>query len=138
MRHRPLARALLGARLVGRRFAFDTLKPVKGEDGDRLNCFVWRVTGAPAPSYNDAYAEVQAHWLGDDALAENDALCEALEAAAAERDVALARRLEAEEEMFLRAQRKEAKRYVRAAFSDTSTRAKFSVMLRSHHDACRV
>lgn len=68
--------------LVGRRFAFDTLKPVKGEDGDRLNCFVWRVTGAPAPSYNDAYAEVQAHWLGDDALAENDALCEALEAAA--------------------------------------------------------
>ena len=58
-----------GAALVGRRFAFDTLKPVKGEDGDRLNCFVWRVTGAPAPSYNDAYAEVQAHWLGDDALA---------------------------------------------------------------------
>ena len=59
-------------------------------------------------------------------------------AAAAERDAALARRLEAEDEMFLRAQRKEAKRYVRAAFSDTSTRAKFSVMLRSHHDACRV
>ena len=67
--------------LVGSRFRFEGHKMVEGDEGERLQCFVWRIIGQPSPSYDDAYAEVLAQWMGDDALTQDEKLCEALEAA---------------------------------------------------------
>ena len=65
--------------LVGGRFRFEQHKLVEGDEGERLQCDVWRVVGSPALSYDDAYAEVQAQCMGDDALMQDEKLCEALE-----------------------------------------------------------
>ena len=37
----------------------------RGRCDEPIQCFVWRVTREPAPSYDTAYSEVMARWMGD-------------------------------------------------------------------------
>eukprot|EP00966_Prymnesium_polylepis_P112382 2599751-Prymnesium_polylepis.1 len=65
--------------LVGDRFKFaPPLVLAKGAGGEPIQCFVWRVIGEPAPSYETAYSDVMARWMGDDPCEHNEEACEAI------------------------------------------------------------
>ena len=65
--------------LVGDHFRFaPPLVLAKGAGGEPIQCFVWRVTREPAPSYDTAYSEVMARWMGDDPCEHNEKACEAI------------------------------------------------------------
>ena len=72
------------ALLVGPRFAFEALvqvdgdAPDEGEPRQRHSCYIWRIVGERASSFEEAYAEVMAEWMSDEALMRDEALFEVL------------------------------------------------------------
>lgn len=68
--------------LVGNRFAFEALMPVTGEEGERIHAMIWRVEGEPpVGGFDSAMVDVELHWTGEDACADNPPACVALLAA---------------------------------------------------------
>lgn len=71
--------------LVGERFRFEDLTTVRGENDELIHVHIWRVVGPPpAGGYEAALVEVDEHWAGEDACADNERACQALLAALGE------------------------------------------------------
>lgn len=70
--------------LVGSRFRFETLLTVRGENDEDIQAHIWRVVGPPivegdgSACFEAALAEVEEHWAGEDACADNEKACQAL------------------------------------------------------------
>ena len=58
--------------LIGERFKFEELVPVQGPHSSPIHCFVWRVVGAPEPSYDATYDVVMGQWMGSDPAERNE------------------------------------------------------------------
>jgi len=70
--------------LVGSRFFFEDLLTVRGENDEAIQAHIWRVVGPPmvagdgAACFEAALAEIDEHWSGEDACADNEKACHAL------------------------------------------------------------
>ncbi|KAL1495580.1 hypothetical protein AB1Y20_016941 [Prymnesium parvum] len=65
--------------VVGDRFRFVALMTVRGEDDEAIQAFIWQVVGVPLTGgFHAALQDVQQHWMGEDACADNPAACAAL------------------------------------------------------------
>lgn len=64
--------------LVGSRFRFEALLTVQGENDEAIQAHIWRVVGPPLENFATAFAEVNEHWSGEDACADNERACHAL------------------------------------------------------------